>query len=74
MQLKIEFFDEDDFLVNTMYGQNIKELGGRLLPSILRIVPEEEPGNSTVLEYLELKFGVNHPKNFFSIQNMKRIR
>ena len=74
LQLKIEFFDEDDFLVNTMYGENIKEIGGRLLPSVLKIIPEEEEGNSTVLEYIDLKFGVIHPKNFFSIQNMKRIR
>jgi len=74
LQLKVEFFDEDDFLVSTMYGQNIKELGGRILPSVLKIVPEEEPGHSTVLEYRTLKFGVKHPANFFSIQNMKRIR
>jgi outer membrane lipoprotein-sorting protein len=74
LQLKVEFYDEDDYLVNTMYGQNIKELGGRLLPSIMKIVPEDEPGNSTVLEYLNLQFGVKHPGNFFSIQNMKRIR
>ena len=74
LQLKVEFFDEDDFLVNTMFGMNIKEIGGRLLPAILKIVPEEEPGNSTILEYKVLKFGVKHPQNFFSIQNMKRIR
>jgi outer membrane lipoprotein-sorting protein len=74
LQLKIEFFDEDDYLVNTMYGLDVKSLGGRLLPSKLKIVPEDEPGNSTVLEYVTLNFGVNHPNNFFSIQNMKRIR
>jgi outer membrane lipoprotein-sorting protein len=74
LQLKIEFYDEDDYLVNTMYGENIKDLDGRMLPSVLRIVPEEEPGNSTVLEYLDLDFGVKHPNNFFSIQNMKRVR
>lgn len=74
LQLKVEFYDEDDYLVNTMYGQKIKNMDGRVLPSVLKIVPEDEPGNSTVLEYLDLDFGVKHPKNFFSIQNMKRIR
>jgi len=74
LQLKSEFYDEDDYLVNTMLGKNVKNIGGKLLPSIMEIIPEEEPGNSTVLEYLALEFGVKHPKNFFSIQNMKRIR
>lgn len=74
LQLKVEFYDEDDYLVNTMYGQKVKTMDGRVLPSVMKIVPEDEPGNSTVLEYLDLDFGVKHPKNFFSIQNMKRIR
>jgi len=74
LQLKVEFFDEDDYLVNTMYGINVKMMGGRLLPSLLKIVPEEEPGNYTLLEYVQIQFGVQHKKNFFTIQNMKRIR
>jgi outer membrane lipoprotein-sorting protein len=74
LQLKVEFYDEDDYLINTMYGKGIKKMGGRIIPSILKIVPKEEPQNSTVIEYLDLEFGVTFKKNFFSIRNMKRIR
>lgn len=74
MQMRAEFYDEDEFLVNTMFGEKVKMLGGRLLPSIMKIIPEEESGNSTILEYQVLKFDVKHQKNFFSIQNMKRVR
>jgi outer membrane lipoprotein-sorting protein len=47
LQLKGEFYDEDNFKVNTMYGLKVKEMGKRLIPSLMRIVPEEEPTNST---------------------------
>lgn len=74
MQLKIEFYDEEDFLVNTMYGKNIKELGGKTLPSLLEIIPADEEGHKTMVEYLSLQFDVDLETSFFSVQNMKRLR
>jgi outer membrane lipoprotein-sorting protein len=74
MQLKAEFYDEDDYLVNTMYGKDIKEMGGKILPALLEVIPADEDGHKTIVEYKELKFNVSYNKNFFSVQNMKRIR
>lgn len=74
MQLKTEFYDEDDYLINTMLGKNVKDLGGQLLPSRMEIIPEEEPGNMTVLEYLTLDFDLDIQQKFFSVQQMKRVR
>ncbi len=74
MQMKAEFYDEDDYLVNTMYGKKVKEMDGRLLPSILEVVPADEEGHKTVVEYLELEFNDPIEDSFFSIQNMKRLR
>ena len=56
LQLKTEFYDEDAYLVNTMLGKNIKDMDGKLLPSIMEIIPAEEEGHKTVLEYLTLDF------------------
>lgn len=74
MQLKTEFYDEDDYLVNTMYGKKVKTMDGKLLPSILEVVPADEQGHKTVVEYLSLKFDEPLPTSFFSLQNMKRIK
>jgi len=73
MQLKTEFYDEDGYLVNTMHGKEVKTLDGRLLPSVMEMVPAEEEGHKTRLEYLELDFNIDIDKSFFSIQNMKRV-
>jgi outer membrane lipoprotein-sorting protein len=74
LQLKTTFYDEDDYLVNTMQGKAIKLLGGKLLPSIMEVIPAEEEGHKTILEYIRLDFDVNLKEDFFSVQNMKRVR
>lgn len=74
MQLKIEFYDEDGYLVNTMLGKNIKELGGKVLPARLEVIPADEPDQKTIIEYLTLEFDQKMDDLFFSVQNMKRVR
>jgi len=74
MQMKTEFFDEDDYLVNTMLGKEVKEMDGVLLPSRLEVVPTEEEGHMTIIEQLEMRFNEPIKETFFSVQNMKRVR
>ncbi len=73
LQLKVEFYDEDNYLVNTMEGKDIRELGGKVLPARLEVTPADEPGNRTIIQYQELTFDVKLDDQFFSIQNMKRL-
>ncbi len=74
LQLKTEFYDEDDYLTNTMLGKNVKKLGGRMIPTRMEVIPEEEDGSKTILEYLSAEFDVAIKDSFFSVQNMKRVR
>ncbi|MCP3933352.1 MAG: outer membrane lipoprotein-sorting protein [Bacteroidetes bacterium] len=74
MQLKTEFYDEYGDLINTMIGKNVKTLGGKLLPSILEVIPADEDGNRTLIEYIDLEFEVPMKESFFSVQSLKRIR
>ena len=74
LQLKAEFYDEDNFLVNTVFSSNIREIGGTILPTVMKLVPADQPKNSTVLEYEQLEFGVKFKSDFFSVKNMKVVR
>jgi outer membrane lipoprotein-sorting protein len=74
IQLKTEFFDEDDYLVNTMYGKEVKVLGGKILPSILEVVPADKEGHKTVITQHWIKFDQPIKTDFFSTSNMKRVR
>ncbi|PHN06288.1 outer membrane lipoprotein-sorting protein [Flavilitoribacter nigricans] len=74
IQLKTEFYDEDGYLVNTMLGKNIKVLGGKKLASRMEVIPAEEEGHKTVVEYLSMEFDQPISENFFSLQNLKRVK
>lgn len=70
----VYYFDEDDFLINTMVLSDIKTMGGRVIPTHLEMIPADEPNHKTVIEYLKMEFDLNLKQEFFSLQNMKRVR
>ncbi len=74
MQLKAEYYDEDAVLVKTMRGSDIRKLGGRTFPTRWAMIPNDKPGQRTVLIYHDIRFNPKIKSSFFSLQNMKRLR
>ncbi|MBL4577817.1 MAG: outer membrane lipoprotein-sorting protein [Flavobacteriales bacterium] len=74
MQMRTEFYDEDDYLISTMSASEVRDLGGKLLPTKLEMVPEEEEGKKTIMTYKSMEFDKPIEDNFFTTQNMKRVR
>lgn len=72
--LRGEYFDEEGMLINTLTASDVKPLGGRLLPSRLEMKPSDKPGNATVLIYESLKFDASISDDFFTSQNMSRLK
>ena len=72
--LKAEFFDEDNYLVNTEILTDIKLMDDRVIPTRLIMIPAEKEGQKTVMTFDEIDFDAPLKESFFSIQNMKRIR
>lgn len=72
--LKAEYFDEDDMLVNRMQAFDVKMFGDRLLPSRMIMEPSDKPGHQTVMTYISLAFDVPIQDQFFSTQNLSRLK
>ena len=72
--LKAEFFDEDEFLVNTQILTDIKKMDDRIIPTRLEMIPAGKEGHQTIMIFDDIDFEVPLKESFFSIQNMKRIR
>ena len=72
--LKSEYYDEDDFLVKTELGKEIKNMDGRIIPTVYEIIPADEEGNMTIVTMKSIQFNAPIEDSFFSIQNMKRLR
>jgi len=74
LQLKSEYFDEDNYLIKTELAYDMKTMDGRLIPSKFELIPEDEEGHKTVVVMEDIKFNKPIPDSFFSQQNMKRVR
>lgn len=74
LQMKSEYFDEDEYLIKTELAYDIKTMDGRLIPSRFELIPEEEEGHKTVVLMEEIQFNKPISDAFFSQQNMKRVR
>jgi len=71
LQLKTEMYDEDGKLVNTLRQSDIKMMGGRLMPTMLEMIPSDKPGHKTIITYQSEIFDQPISDDFFSTQNMK---
>ncbi len=73
-QLLVKYYDEDNYLVSTMILSDIREMGGRTLPTRMEMIPADNPKQKTVIEYINQEFNIGLKEDFFSMQNMKRVR
>ena len=74
LQMKSEYYDEDDYLIKTELAYDIKNMDGRLIPAKFELIPEEDEGHKTVVVMDEILFNRPISDNFFSQQNMKKVR
>jgi outer membrane lipoprotein-sorting protein len=74
LQLKVEFYDEEGEKVSILEGHDVRKLGDRTLPSRLRMTPMDKKGHYTEMNYENLEFGVALDADYFTPQNMTRIR
>lgn len=72
--LKLEYYDEEGELINTILGKNVKNMGGRTITSTLEITPTNKPENKTILEYNSIEFDKPIDDTFFSLRNLKNIK
>lgn len=74
LQMKSEYFDEDNYLVKTEYAFDIKPMDGRNIPTRIEIVPEEKKKQKTIVYIKTIKFNTPIKDSFFSQQRMKRLK
>ena len=73
LQLRADHYDEDMVLIKSMIGSDIKKMGGRTIPAHWEMIPYDEPGQKTVMEYINMDFNIDIDESYFSQQNMRRV-
>jgi hypothetical protein len=72
LPLRADYFDGNKIARTLTYGDP-HEVGGRRVPFSMLMVPADKPGESTLVEYQELKFGVTVDPSLFTQRGLRRV-
>jgi outer membrane lipoprotein-sorting protein len=71
MPMRSRYYGEDGELRRTMTFANFREMGGRLVPTRMRMTPEDREGEFTEMRYHEIEFDVPVPADTFSLRALR---
>lgn len=74
LEPKVEYYDEDGILIKKFVGSNLQKMDGRNIYTHWEMIPEDKPGNKTIMDYNKILFNIKTDESFYSEQNMKRVR
>ncbi len=74
LPVKMDYFDEDGELMRRMRFEDIKELGGRTIPTVMVLEPMTKEGHRTTVTYVDAQFNVNVPDDIFTLRRLKQGR
>ena len=69
--LNIVYYDEDLKLSRTLNFSNIQVLGGKKIPLQMKMVPTDEPEESTAILWEKIEFDIVIKDDFFSLRKLQ---
>ncbi len=70
--VRAEYYDEDR-VIRTMVFENIRTIAGKKIPMRMILRPQDDPGQETLVEYLELELDVPVEEEIFTRQGLRRV-
>ena len=68
---QIDYFDEEMVRVREIHFDDIQQIGERIVPLRLTVLPLEKPDEMTVLHYRELVYDLDLDESYFSLRNLE---
>ncbi len=66
-----KFYDEKGGLIRELRFENVRALGGRIIPTTLILEPKTKDGYRTILRYLDAEFDLNLGSDIFTLRNLR---
>jgi outer membrane lipoprotein-sorting protein len=72
LPLKAVFYDDDGLPVRTMLYSDIRELGGRRVPTVMTIIPNDKPKERTQVTYQSMRFNASIDDSIFTARGLRK--
>ena len=69
---QIDYYDEEMVRVREIHFDDVQQIGDRIVPMRLTVLPLEKPDEQTILHYKQLVFDLPLDENYFSLRNLKK--
>ncbi len=69
---QVDYYDEELIRVRETHFDDVQQIGERIVPLRLTVLPLEKPDEMTVLSYRELVYDLPLDETFFSLRNLKQ--
>ncbi len=70
--LLITYYDEDMQKARELVFSDIKKIGGKSIPTSMKMIPEDKPREYTLVKYEDIDFDIDLKDRFFSIRSLQR--
>ncbi len=70
--LQMIYYDEDLLLSRTLEFTNIELMDGKMIPTLMSMIPADEPDELTTVKWEEIQFGVAIDDDFFSLRKLQQ--
>lgn len=65
------YYDGRGDLIRTIYFSEVEELGGRTIPTVMEVVPADEEGHRTRIEWTAARFDQGVDDDVFTLRNLQ---
>jgi hypothetical protein len=69
---QVDYYDEEMVRVREIHFDDVQQIGDRIVPMRLTVLPLEKPDEQTILHYRELVFDLPIDETYFSLRNLKK--
>ena len=72
--IREEYYDERGNKMRVLEFKDVKELGGRKMPTVLELTPLNKEGKKTVIRYIKAEFDMKLDPATFTLRNLRKRR
>jgi len=69
---QVDYYDEEMVRVREIHFDDVQQVGDRIVPMRLTVLPMEKPDEQTILQYRELVFDIPIDETYFSLRNLEK--
>jgi outer membrane lipoprotein-sorting protein len=74
LPVKVENYDEFGDLVSTIHFREVKNIGGRNIPTVMEMIPHDRRGHKTIIRTHKADYDIRLNESFFTQQKMRNVR